>query len=147
VANVLAALLAYVQPRRLGVVLADVGFELLELPRTVRAPDVAFVCAQRVPEGAITSGFWRFAPDLAVEVLSPSETAVRLDEKLADYSVAGVPLVWVIDPEAQTVMVVAAQLPVQWLRAADTLDAGDVIPGFSCPVSQLSAVSALRDSQ
>jgi Uma2 family endonuclease len=69
-----------------------------------------------------------------------------LDEKLADYSAASVPLVWVIDPEAQTVMVVAAQMPVQWLRAAGTLDAGDVIPGFSCPVSQLFAVSALPDS-
>ncbi|MGQ0714899.1 MAG: Uma2 family endonuclease [Gemmatimonadaceae bacterium] len=76
---------------------------------------------------------------MAVEILSPSETASRLDEKLEDYGASRVPLVWVIDPERRTVSVIAADAPVRWLREGDTLDGGSIIPGFACPVSDLFA--------
>src|SRR5205814_4654992 len=76
---------AYVHAHELGHVFNDAAFELIDLPRTVRAPDVAFVRAGRLRGTEIPDGAIRLAPDLAVEILSPSETASRLEEKLDDY--------------------------------------------------------------
>jgi Uma2 family endonuclease len=113
------------------------GYELIRLPHTVRVPDLSFVRADRLPAGGVGPGLLRLAPDLAVEVLSPSETASALEEKLHDYTVAGTPLVWVVDPVRRTVMVVAESAPVKWLREGDTLDGGGVIVGFTCAVSDI----------
>jgi len=77
------------------------------------------------------------APHLAVEVLSPSETASRFDEKLDDYRAAGVKLVWVLDPERRTVMVIEPDATVRWLRSGDALDGGSVMPGFHHSVEEL----------
>lgn len=130
------ALGAHVQAHGLGEVFADgVGYELVRLPHTVRVPDGSFVLADRLPEEGIGPGLLKLAPDLAIEVLSPSETASELQEKLNDYRVGGTPLVWVVDPAHRTVMIVASDRPVRWLREADTLDGGDVVPGFSCAVA------------
>ena len=136
-ARLLTRLTVHVDRNRLGAVLGDAGFELVALPRTVRAPDVSFVRAERLPPDGIRHGFLKLAPDLAVEVLSPSETASLLEEKLDDYRSAGVPLVWVVDPDRRTVMVIAANAPLQWLREGDCLSDERVVPGFSCPVAQL----------
>lgn len=136
--NVVALLVAHVKARGLGRVLADgAGYELVQLPRTVRAPDASFVRADRLPAEGIGPGFLKLAPDLAVEVLSPSESALELEEKLDDYRSCGTPLIWVIDPVRRTVMVVASDAPVRWLREVDTLDGGGVVPGFSCRVTEL----------
>ncbi len=84
--NVTALLFAHVVPRRLGRVYVDNGtFVLLDREGSVRSPDVAFVRAERLPADGVRYGPVRFAPDLAVEVLSPSETASTLQEKLADF--------------------------------------------------------------
>ena len=114
-----------------------VGYELRALPRTVRSPDASFIRAEHLPPEGVGPGFLKMAPDLAVEVLSPSEPAGELEEKLDDYRAAGTPLIWVIDPERRTVMIVSADAPVRWLRADDALDAGDIVPGFSCKVTEL----------
>ena len=136
--NVVARLLAYVEPRALGWVFADgAGYLLVELPRTVRSPDASYVRADRLPAEGIGPGFLRVAPDLAVEVLSPSESASELEEKLDDYRACGTPLIWVVDPVCRTVMIVASDAPVRWLREGDTLDGGIAIPGFSCAVAEL----------
>ena len=136
--NLAALLLPFVNQNRLGRVFNDgVGYVLVALPRTVRNPDLAFIRAERLPSGGPGRGFIRIAPDLAVEVLSPDESASDLEEKLDDYRTAGTPLIWVIDPERRTVMIVSADAPVRWLRADETLAAGDVIPGFSCKVTEL----------
>jgi len=113
------------------------GFELVKLPRTVRVPDVSFVRAERLPAGGIGRGLLKMAPDLVVEVLSPSESASELEEKLDDYRAAGTPMIWVIDPERRTVTIVSGDAPVRWLRVHDTLAGGDVIPGFSCLTAEL----------
>jgi Uma2 family endonuclease len=131
-------LAAHVRPRGLGRVFADgTGYELLRLPHTVRIPDVSFVRADRLPENGIGPGLLKLAPDLSVEVLSPSETASDLEEKLSDYTIAGTPLIWVIDPVRRTVMVLAADAPVRWLDERRALDGGVVLPGFSCIVSEI----------
>jgi Uma2 family endonuclease len=137
-ASLVVLLAAHVDPRRLGKVLGDgVGYELVRLPRTVRVPDASFVRADRLPEEGVGPGLLKLPPDLAIEVLSPSETASDLQEKLDDYRVSGTPLVWVVDPVRRNVMVVARDAPMRLLHESETLDGGDVIPGFSCAVSDV----------
>jgi Uma2 family endonuclease len=127
----------FVRQRGLGRLLLDAGFELIELPRTVRAPDISFIRAGRVL--AVTDGFVRGAPDLAIEVLSPSETESRLREKLDDYAVSGVSAVWVVDPRAQTVTVINRRSSERELHLGDVLDGGDLLPGFALPLDELFA--------
>jgi Uma2 family endonuclease len=136
--NLVGLLMPYVAEHRLGRVFNDgVGYELISLPRTVRNPDAAFFRGERLPPGGLGRGFVKMAPDLAVEILSPAETASELEEKLDDYRAAGTPLIWVIDPERRTLMIVSGDAPVRWLRADDTLDCGAVIPGFRCGIAEL----------
>ena len=128
----------YVREHRLGVCFADsTGYTLPNLPNTVRAPDASFVRAGRLPADGVGGGFLRLAPDLAVEVLSPSESETDLAEKLADYRDAGTPLVWVIDPASRTVAVVSRGESIATLHVNQTLTGGDVVPGFACLVSDL----------
>ena len=136
--NLVVMLANYVRAMGLGRVFGDsFGYELVRLPRTVRVPDGSFVRAERLPPAGIGPGLLKFAPDLAIEVLSPSESASELEEKLDDYLFSGTPLIWVVDPVRRTVMIVAADAPVRWLRESDTLDGGTVVPGFTCPVSDI----------
>lgn len=137
-ATLLVLLGWYVKEHRLGRVFNDAtGYELSRLPHTVRAPDGSFVRADRLPAGGIQPGFLKQPPDLAIEVLSPSETASELEEKLEDYLVSGTPLIWVVDPARRTVLVVSPDAPVRWLREGDTLDGGAVVPGFRCAVAEI----------
>jgi len=138
--NILVLLSNHVRAYTLGQCFSDgTGFALPGLPNTVRSPDAAFVRAGRLPAAGLPteSGFLPLAPDLAVEVLSPSETASDLEEKLADYRAAGTPLVWVVDPAKRRMTVISADAPMRWLREGDTLDGGSIVPGFSCPVAEL----------
>jgi Uma2 family endonuclease len=136
--NLALLLSAHVKARQAGQVLGDgAGYQLLDLPNTVRAPDVSFVRADRLPKEGLGPGFLKLVPDLVVEVLSPSETASRLEEKLDDYRACGTPLIWVIDPARRTVMIIASDAPVSWLREGDTLDGGRVLPEFTCGVAEL----------
>ncbi len=136
--NLVFMLTAHVRRHGLGRVFGDgFGYELVRLPRTVRVPDGSFVRAERLPPEGIGPGLLKLAPDLAVEVLSPSETFAELEEKLEDYLVSGTPLVWVVDPVRQSVMIVAADAPVRWLREVDTLEGRMVVPGFTCAVADV----------
>jgi Uma2 family endonuclease len=136
--NVLRVLSTYVRERGLGRCFADsTGFALPGLPNTVRAPDASFVRAERLPHEGVRGGWVELAPDLAVEVLSPTETASDIAEKLADYRAAGTAVVWVIDPAKRTVGIFAQTAPTRWLEESDMLDGGTVVPGFSCAVIDL----------
>jgi Uma2 family endonuclease len=136
--NLTLLLAAHVHGRNLGWVYADsVGYQLIDLPRTVRRPDVSFVRADRLPPEGVGPGFLKLAPDLVVEVLSPSETASELEEKLDDYRACGTPLIWVVDPARRTVMIIASDAPPRWVREGDSLDGGAILPEFSCAVADL----------
>jgi Uma2 family endonuclease len=136
--NLILLLSAHIAPRKLGRVLGDgVGYELVQLPRTVRVPDASFVRADRLPSEGVGRGLLKFAPDIAIEVLSPSETESELQEKLDDYQVSGTSLVWVVNPERRSVTVVANNAPLRPLHEGDMLDGGDVLPEFSCAVSDI----------
>jgi Uma2 family endonuclease len=125
----------YVEAQRLGVVCgAETGFILRRRPDTVRAPDASFVRKERVPATGDPERYWPFAPDLAVEVLSPSERTADVQAKLADYFDAGTQLVWVIDLRERTVVVYRSMTEASTLREEDELIGGTVLPGFACPV-------------
>ncbi|HXT16458.1 MAG TPA: Uma2 family endonuclease [Gemmatimonadaceae bacterium] len=128
---------AFVEPNRLGTVTVGSGYVLAALPRTVRGPDIAFVSASRLPPDMEAERIARFRPDLAIEILSPSEPASRLDEKLADYRAAGIPLAWVVDGSSRTVTVVTLRGAPRTLHHDDVLDGGTILPGFSCRVGDL----------
>lgn len=139
VANLLGSLLtAFVQARRLGAVFAaETGYLLTRDPDTVRAPDVSFVQKKRIPKDGLPEAFWPGAPDLAVEVLSPTDTASKTSDKIKQWLDAGTQPVWLIDPRLKTVTVYRSLTSVTVLTIKDTLDGEKVIPGFECKVSDL----------
>jgi Uma2 family endonuclease len=120
-----------------GVVLADMGFVLATDPETVRGPDIAFVSAGRVPERGFEPGFWHRAPDLAIEVLSPSNRRAEIEEKIADYLGAGTRLVWVVDPAARTVTVHQPGAAARVLGSGDVLDGAPVLAGLRIDVATI----------
>lgn len=117
---------------------AETGFTLARNPDTVRAPDVAFIHADRAPAPG-TRGFPELAPDLAVEVRSPGDTNAEVAEKVSDWLTSGAALVWVVNPIAQTVIVHAPGAAPRTLTAHETLDGGDVLPGFAARVDECFA--------
>ena len=123
---------------------SSTGFVLRRNPDLVRSPDVAFVAASRLAAGVPRRGFLPMAPDLAVEILSPSNTASEMTRKLADYFGHGTRAVWLVDPDAEELTVYAASAIPRRLHGRDTLDGGDVLPGFATPVAALFAGLAPR---
>ncbi|NJK80303.1 MAG: Uma2 family endonuclease [Chloroflexaceae bacterium] len=115
----------------------EAGFRLARNPDTVRGPDVAFVSAARIPATGILVGFWEQAPDLAVEIVSPTETAEEVQAKVTDYLTAGARLVWVIYPRQQQVVAHTPDGVGRTFRTTDTLAQPALLPGFACPVAAL----------
>jgi Uma2 family endonuclease len=136
-ANIVILVGQHVRANRLGrVYTAEGGFVLFPDRATVRAPDVAFVRADRAPHGTARKHFARLAPDLAVEVLSPCDRPSEVVAKVEMYQEAGVPLIWLVDPDAKTVTVIASGMTTRVLQADDILDGGDFLPSFSVPVAE-----------
>lgn len=136
--DLFARLHAFVGTHRLGRVYpGDTGFRLSASPDIVRSPDVAFVRTDRLAEIADRRKYIPFAPDLAVEIISPDETAEQIQEKVADYLGTGGHLVWVVYPRTRTVHVHAAGRPIAVLSASAFLDGEDVLPGFRIGVDEL----------
>ena len=129
---------AYVAPRDLGKVSgADGGYVLARDPDTVLAPDVAFVRADRVPPPEARDRFAALAPDLVIEVVSPSDRLKDVNEKVGRYLAAGVPLVWVFHPRSSTVTVHRRDRPVLTLGAGEVLDGEEILPGFQLPIDEV----------
>lgn len=127
----------FVRSHDLGVVFgAEAGFKIASDPDTVRAPGLASVRRERIPEGGIPSGFWPGAPDLAVEVVSPGDTYTEV-EKVHDWLNAGTRMVLVLNPRTRSVTIYTSFTTVARLTESDTLTGGEVLPGFTCRVSGL----------
>lgn len=129
--------------RRLGQVFGHVGFVLARDPDTVRGPDVSFVTRDRLV-GISRSHFFEGAPDLAIEILSPSNRPYQMRAKVADYLASGCRLVWVVDPERLSVTTYRALLAPRVLLADDELDGQDVVPGLRIRVG--SSFESPRDA-
>ena len=136
-ARIVSELVAHVRAGGLGVVLVECGFVLSEDRSTVRIPDVSFVARTQMPGDGLPSGYFRGGPDLAVEVISPSDKASDLAVKTADYLAAGTQQVWVVEPNTRTVTVYRPGGAARVYGADDTLDGGDLLPGLALPVGDL----------
>ena len=140
IVNITVLLGQHVKANKLGVCFgAETGFKIASDPDTVRAPDVAFIRRERIPEGRLPRKFWPGAPDLAVEVLSPGDTRREVDEKVADWLEAGARAVWVVNPKRRDVTVYRPMADLARLSEDDELDGGDVVHGFRCKVSEIFA--------
>jgi Uma2 family endonuclease len=136
--NVTTPLDQHVRAHHLGVVYAaETGFKLASNPDVVRAPDVAFIRRQRVEEVGDVEGYWPGAPDLAVEVISPSDTYADVQEKVFDWLEAGTRMVILVMPRKRGVTVYRSLTDMVMLTEHDTLDGGEVVPGWKIPVREL----------
>ncbi|HXB68804.1 MAG TPA: Uma2 family endonuclease [Candidatus Acidoferrales bacterium] len=132
--NIALRLGNYVKKHRLGkVIICEVGFRLRD--DTVRAPDVSFIRRERV-QAVRHRGFGRGAPDLAVEIFSPSDSVRQLMRKVKQYFAAGCHTVWIFYPEQREVNVLEATGADRLLQGDDLLEAPELLPGFSVPVSE-----------
>ena len=131
-------MLAHVEQGQLGHVFgSDSGVLLERNPDTVREPDLAYVSAERLPLNADIDGYCPVAPDLVVEIKSPSDSEQEVDDKATMWLSHGVRMALVINPETGTIRVRQPNLPAVLLTMEDTLDGGEVLPGFSCSVREI----------
>lgn len=131
----------FVKPRKLGVVLGADG-TLKLAPRLVRIPDVSFLAKDKFPGGVFPrEPIPALAPDLAVEILSESNTRKEMTGKLHDYFRAGTRLVWYVDPDDRTVRVFTSPDDAHQLSENDNLDGGEVLPGLSISIHDLFSQS------
>jgi Uma2 family endonuclease len=126
----------FVRANQLGRVTVESGLRTESDPDTVRGPDVAFWSKERLPLDQKPAVYPEVAADLCVEVLSPHVTRARMNTKIREYFARGVRLLWVVDPEQQTVTIYGkpGEGRVVWDDA--TLTGEDVLPGFTCPVAE-----------
>jgi Uma2 family endonuclease len=133
--KVFGALNAYVQTHDLGSVFMETGYVLKNEPKTVRGPDISFIAKTRLP-AELPSGFFTLAPDLAIEILSPSNTASEIERKVLEYLDAGTLMVWVIDPETRTARSYRGNEALI-VRADGELAAREVVSGFTLRLSDV----------
>ena len=135
-----SALFQHVTAHQLGKVFAaETGFSLASDPDTVRAPDVAFVSQKRIEEAGEVLGYWPGAPDLAVEVISPSDTYTQVEDKILEWLHAGTLMVVAVNPRQRTVTVYRSLVNIVILTQNDILDGKDVVPGWSLSIRDLFA--------
>ena len=131
-----ARLWNHVIGHRLGEVWTEVGFRLAASPDTVRAPDVSFVRTEHLPRPD-ARGFYRGAPDLAIEVVSPGEGPADVHEKVRDYLAAATRVVVVRDPDRRRAIVHQPHAAPLTLTEHDMLDLDTVVPAFRIPLNEV----------
>jgi Uma2 family endonuclease len=124
--------------QKLGLAVNEVLFVLHAARNLYRRPDVAFVSYVRWPASvAAREPAWTVVPDLAIEIVSPTNLAEGIDRKITDYFQSGVRLVWVFNPDSGRVYVYQSPTHVSIVERTETLDGGEVLPGFRLPIAQL----------
>ena len=127
----------HVEAEDLGVVYSETGFILESDPDTVRAPDASFISRERLDEVGETDGYWPGAPDLVVEVISPNDRYTEVEAKVAEWLAAGTRMVIVVNPRRRSVRVHRSPTDVDDLVEGDAIEGGNVVPGWTMPVSGL----------
>ena len=137
-ARILVKLGSHVFANDLGIVhAAETGFRISENPDTVLAPDAAYVSRERVERTAIAKGYRAGAPDLAVEVVSPSDSFADVEAKVTRWLAAGCRMVIVVNPARRAATVYRSRDDITLLTEGDVLDGGDVVPGWTLPLRDL----------
>ena len=128
----------YILEHQLGMIYAaETGFIVARNPDTVRAPDASFVRQEVIDRYGEPQGYWPTAPDLAIEVISPNDIYLEVEEKVFEWLEAGARMVITINPRRKIVTVYRSLLDVKILTENDTLDGADVVPGWQMPVRKL----------
>ena len=128
----------FARQHNLGLVVTEMLFTLDAERDLQRRPDAAFVNYNRWPEATVPrASAWNVVPDLAIEVVSPTNTAEQIDEKIVDYFAAGVRLLWVVFPETARIYVYSSANETKVLERTDELTGGDVLPGFRLQIAEL----------
>jgi Uma2 family endonuclease len=137
--QLLFALNQHCLPNKLGWVFpGDATYRCFpNIPHHIRKPDVSFVRRGRFPKEELPIGAILFAPDLAAEILSPSELYYEVEEKAEEFLAAGTPLIWLVYPPARSVRILRGNGTRTEIGYQDVLEGEDVIPGFRCPVATL----------
>jgi len=131
--KIIVLLHSYVEANKLGRVYSlDTTFRVGE---SGRKPDIAFLLQEHIPDNKRQTS--PIPPDLAVEIVSPSDALYDIQEKVFEYLDSGTQLVWVIEPVGQTVVVYRSRTDIKVLTAKDTLTGEDVIKGFQCSVAEI----------
>ncbi|MBS0661464.1 MAG: Uma2 family endonuclease [Verrucomicrobia bacterium] len=125
----------FVLKHGLGRALVESGFRLSSSPDTVRGPDLSVVLKDRV--GSIGPGFFPGAPDLAIEIISPSDTYEEVHDKIDDYLNHGTREVWIVRLRLRSIAVHRPERATEIFRLGETLTGSEVLPGFSLPISDL----------
>jgi Uma2 family endonuclease len=128
---------SFIRPRRIEKLFVETSFVLSEQHRTVRQPDIAFVRAERLDPNRDRQRSVHLVPDLAIEVVSPSDRRSAVIAKANEYLRYGVQMVWIVDPPSRTVTVMQADGLVLTLRGSDVLDGGDLLPGLRIPLRDI----------
>ncbi len=131
----------YAVSTKRGRVAVETGVVTERGPDTVRGPDISYWSAERLPFDQDPEGYPDAAPDLCVEVLSPSNRRSEMRDKVAEYFGRDVRMVWVVDPEDRTIAVYRSPGEARLLHADENavIDGEDVLPGFRWPVADLFA--------
>jgi Uma2 family endonuclease len=143
-AHLIALLGRHVERQRSGLVMAGTcGYQDLfpADPTRVRKPDISFIARDRVANAPLPRGNLSIAPDLAVEVIAPGDTAEDIESRVADFLGAGTKLVWVLYPATASVWVIRKDGSGARLKGTQELTGEDVIPGFACQVQALFAAT------
>lgn len=135
-ANIASALRTFARRHNLGRVVVETGFRLTSQPDTVRGHDVAFVRRERVPVGGMR-GFFSGAPDLAVEVVSPSDTASDMEQKVQEYLRNGTQRVWVVYPDSRRIEVYSPDGTSRGYREDTAIQDEELLPGFSLELREI----------
>ena len=129
---------AYVRPRRMGRVGGtDSGIMLERDPDTVREPDVYYISAEKLPLNVRVAGYYEVVPDMVAEIRSPNDRRAEFNEKIQMWLDFGVRLVLAVYPQTRTIEAHQSGRSTVTLAYDDTLDGGDVIPGFACPLKDI----------
>jgi len=138
--RILTLLDGYVRPRKLGLILdSSIGCRLT--PKCCLSPDVCFVSKARLPELTEFGKFFQGAPDLVVEVISPSDRRKTIDRKMDLYFEHGARIGWIVNTKKQVVTVRTAEAERVLSGPRDVLDSGDVLPGFKCKGAEIFALN------
>jgi Uma2 family endonuclease len=137
---------SWLEQSQAGIAGTDGGFILGRNPDRVRGPDVWFIRSERIPE--FSEGFWEVAPDVVIEIISSSDTAEVLKEKLQDYFHAGTKLIWLLYPKFKQVEAHTPDGKMKIFEAEDGLET-NIMPGFSCKVAEFfnRPLAKLSDEQ
>ena len=135
--NIAVALGSFVRQNGLGTLVVESGFRLTSNPDTVRGPDVAFVTRERVPAEGPPREFFPGPPDLAVEIVTPSDSAGDLEIKVSEYLSGGTKCVWVVYPDSRRVVVHRPDGIAQTYGEDSNIEEPELLPGFSLSLGEI----------